>query len=132
MRSGDVRGQLESTLHAQTKGYATSWILEAGQGWKLYLMLAGFVWTFLCLMMAVVTAGGEGREVLWLILCGLLLGIATFAWFSAIRRCPYCQRRLVRAMASTRPHSSWLIDFAGLQSYPACNQPFRQRRRGEP
>ena len=129
MRSTGLNRQIAPRPREFKKSPGTSWIIETGQGWKLYVALVGFAVTLLCFMMAILSLGNEGRGVVWFTICGFLLGIATFAWLTAVLRCPHCLTRLVWTMVRSRPHSSWLIDLAGLESCPSCNQTFGHRRR---
>jgi hypothetical protein len=103
-----------------------NWIIATGQAWKLYVALAGFSGALACFIIACVAFTGVGGPDLagggfaaWIAI-GVSLAAATFLWFSLALRCPHCPVRLVWRMASTRPHSSWLVELATLERCPAC------------
>ncbi len=98
-----------------------TWIVRTGQIWKLYVALAGFSGTLLLVTIAVFSLATSGSRVVALTACGVFLGIATFLWLTMALRCPHCFARLVWKMVTSRPHSSWLIDLAGLDSCPVCH-----------
>ncbi|TAJ32370.1 MAG: hypothetical protein EPO64_01205 [Nitrospirae bacterium] len=98
----------------------SNWIVETGQAWKLYVAVAGFTGALLCFTLGIFSLVTGGERFLALVSCGLFLGCATFLWFTAVLRCPHCANKLVWTMVSTRPHSSWVVDLAALESCPAC------------
>lgn len=99
-----------------------SWIVRTGQAWKLYVTLGGLGGALLCWTVALFVLGsGGGRFVAWTV-SGIALGLATFAWFAAVLRCPHCRAKLVWTMVASRPHSSWVVDLAALERCPACNR----------
>ena len=97
-----------------------TWIIASGQAWKLYVALAGFAGALLCFIWAGFSLGGEMRRVMELTAYGVVLGVATFVWLTLALRCPHCTTKLVWTMVASRPHSSWLIDLAALESCPVC------------
>jgi hypothetical protein len=97
-----------------------NWILETGQAWKLYVTLAGFGGALACFTLAFFTLASGGGRFGALVTGGFFLGCATFAWLIAALRCPRCGAKLVWLMAASRPHSSWIIDLAGLDRCPVC------------
>jgi endogenous inhibitor of DNA gyrase (YacG/DUF329 family) len=99
-----------------------NWIIATGQAWKLYVALAGFGGTLAFFTMAFFSLGAGGGQFAALTACGIVLGFATFFWFTATLRCPHCLAKLVWTMVSTRPHSSWLIDLAALERCPTCGR----------
>lgn len=106
---------------------AANWIIATGQAWKLYVALAGFGGTLALFTVALFSLGGGGGRFTAMTACGILLGFATFVWFTAALRCPHCLAKLVWTMVSSRPHSSWLIDLAALERCPACGRTLTER-----
>jgi endogenous inhibitor of DNA gyrase (YacG/DUF329 family) len=106
----------------------SNWIIATGQAWKLYVALAGFGTTLALFTIAFFSLGDSGGRFMALMACGIFLGFATFTWLTAAVRCPHCQAKLVWTMASTRPHSSWLIDLAALDDCPVCGRNLTVRR----
>ncbi len=100
-----------------------NWIVATGQAWKLYVALIGFAGALICFTVAIFSLGWEGGRLLGMAGVGVLLGLATFIWFSVTIRCPHCAAKLVWTMVTNRPHSSWMIDLAGLDSCPRCRHP---------
>lgn len=99
----------------------SNWILETRQAWKLYVAIAGFGGALASFTLAFFTLGQGGGPFGALMSGGFLLACATFAWFIAALRCPRCGAKLVWLMAVSRPHSSWIVDLAGLDRCPACH-----------
>lgn len=97
-----------------------NWIVETGQGWKLYVAIGGFGASLGSFTLALFSLAERDGRFMALVACGLFLGVATFAWFTAALRCPHCLAKLVWTMAATRPHSSWIIDLAALERCPQC------------
>ena len=100
----------------------TTWIISTGQAWKLYVALAGFGGALALFTIAAFSLASGGSRTLALTACGALLAVATFVWLIAALRCPHCLAKLVWKMAISRPHSSWLIDLAGLDDCPICHR----------
>ncbi len=111
----------------------SNWIFASGQGWKLYVALAGFGGGLLCFSAAVLSLSGSSMRVVGLcIIVGSLLCVSTFLWLITVLRCPHCRAKLVWTTAKSRPHSSWMIDLAGLDSCPMCSNSLVQSRRSAP
>ena len=110
----------------------SSWIIATGQAWILYGAVAGFTASLGLLTAACFSLASSGRFFMALAACGLFLGCATFVWFAAVLRCPSCRAKLVWTMASSRPHSSWIIDLAALDRCPACNRELDRISRPQP
>ena len=102
---------------------SSNWIMETGQAWKLYVTIAGFGGSLVCFTLAFFTLGLGGGWFASLMAGGFLLASTTFLWFVTALRCPRCRTKLVWLMAGSRPHSSWLIDLAGLDRCPSCQAP---------
>ncbi len=99
---------------------STTWIIETGQGWKLYVAVGGFGASLGLFTLGLFSLADKGGQFLALVACSLFLGVATFVWLTAALRCPHCLAKLVLTMAATRPHSSWVIDLAALERCPQC------------
>lgn len=99
----------------------SSWIIQTGQAWKIYVAVVGFSGALACFTLGFFSLGGNEGKFLGLMACGTMLLVATFAWFTIALRCPHCLAKLVWTMAMSRPHSSWVIDLAGLESCPLCH-----------
>lgn len=106
-----------------------NWIVATGQIWKLYLALAGFVAALGCFTAGVFFLGVDQNLMARMTGAGVLLAVATLTWLASALRCPHCLAKLVWVMLRTRPHTSWLIDLAGLDRCPVCR---RQLDRGTP
>lgn len=101
---------------------SANWIVATGQIWKLYLALAGFVGALGCFTAGVFFLGIEQNLMARMTGAGVLLAIATLTWLATALRCPHCLAKLVWVMLKTRPHTSWLIDLAGLETCPVCRR----------
>lgn len=108
---------------------SANWIVATGQIWKLYLALVGFLGALGCFTAGVFLIGFEQNLMARMTGAGVLLAIATLAWLASALRCPHCLAKLVWVMLKTRPHTSWLIDLAGLETCPVCR---RSLYRGAP
>jgi len=106
----------------------SSWIIHTGQAWKLYVSIAGFGGALLCFTIGFFSLGSDYGRFLGMMACGIFLGLATFLWFIVMLRCPHCLAKLVWNMAMSRPHSSWVIDLAGLDTCPKCHRSLYQRK----
>ncbi len=104
-----------------------NWIIETGQGWKLYVALAGFIGAVGLFTVAFISLGADGGQFAGYAASGTFLALATFLWFVAMLRCPHCLAKLVWIMVASRPHTSWVIDLAALEQCPVCGQPLRRR-----
>jgi hypothetical protein len=111
---------------------SSNWIIESGQAWKLYVTLAGFGLALACFTLAFFTLGAGGGRFQALMVCGFFLACATFVWLITALRCPRCRAKLVWLMAASRPHSSWLIDLAGLDRCLACQAPLAPAEKDRP
>ncbi len=100
----------------------TTWIIRSGQLWKLYVALAGFGGALILFTTAVFSLGSSGNRAMAFTACGVLLAVATFVWLTVSLRCPHCFAKLVWTMVTSRPHSSWLVDLAGLEACPVCRR----------
>lgn len=101
----------------------SNWIIATGQAWKLYVAVAGFSGALGFMTAAFFSLATSGRLFMAFAACGIFLGFATFGWFIAALRCPHCLAKLVWTMAVSRPHSSWVIDLAALETCPQCKAP---------
>lgn len=119
-------------MEPTNKPHGSNWIMVTGQAWKLYVAVAGFGGTLGYFTLAFFSLGDSGGQFLSMMVCGLFLGCATFVWFIAVLRCPSCMAKLVWTMASSRPHSSWIIDLAALDRCPACNRELDRISRPQP
>lgn len=104
--------------HVKTK---KNWLVATNQIWKLYVALLGFIATLICFVVGVFSLATGTNFYGFLVVCGMILGVATFSWLLSVLRCPSCQTKLVWVMVSTRPHTSWLVDLTNLDSCPACH-----------
>jgi hypothetical protein len=105
-----------------------NWIVATGQIWKLYVALAGFIGALGCFTVAVFSLGGGSGLTSRMTIAGVILATVSFAWLSMVLCCPHCTTPLVWKMIRMRPHTSWLIDLAGLETCPICNRSLRQVR----
>lgn len=100
----------------------SNWIVATGQIWKLYLALIGFVGALGCFTAGVFFLGVAPKLMGQATGAGVVLVVATLVWLASALRCPHCPARLVWVMLRTRPHTSWLIDLAGLETCPVCRR----------
>lgn len=109
-------------LGADVPESRANWIAATGQLWKLYLALAGFVASLGCFTAGVYVLGVEEVLMERMTGAGVLIAIVTLVWLATALRCPHCLAKLVWVMLKTRPHTSWLIDLAELESCPVCRR----------
>lgn len=100
----------------------TNWIIATGQAWKLYAATVGFAASLIVLTVACYFLASGAGPFMAVAGMGVLLAVLTFVWFLHVIRCPHCRSNLAWNMIVSRPHSSWVIDLAGLDRCPFCHR----------